>query len=501
MTITIEPIGSVRPSTYNPRMADEERLSMVALSLRKLGFVLPIVADAAGEIVSGHQRHLCAERLGFEQVPVLRVAMADEATRRALNIVFNRGTNDMSTTDHSPGMTARLAQSRVLELAAALPDAANPFRCAAARPVALAPIADRVRPLYDPHMRNMARALHYRGDVQMPLVLTEGGRLINGLGRVQYGMEAGFKDWPAVTISEQEGDFAEAMLNLLSMDFDIHTRYEDLLRHNSFRRVSSTRSHLGTGFTFALPKRPATTEDFDVREPASAATWKRTYGLSVVDFGAGHLHETELLRGIGVSVTPFEPYRLVENEVSKEESVALTREFLARIAERRQFSSIFVSSVLNSVPFLADRKCIMQICAALAGPRTTFYVNAMSTEHGNLRAATGSQEFSKCRQETGTFMLSYEPGILLGDFMAKPKVQKYHTGEELYSLIKTAWSTVNVERTPGNLFAKARGPIINPTALRNALAFEFNLPYPDGSRMGLVDEAIDAFSRRLGIAL
>ncbi len=38
-------------------------------------------------------------------------------------------------------------------------------------------------------------------------------------------------------------------------------------------------------------------------------------------------------------------------------------------------------------------------------------------------------------------------------------------------------------------------------ALRAALTFEFDLPYPDGDRMGLVDEAIAAFEKRLGVSL
>ena len=32
--------------------------------------------------------------------------------------------------------------------------------------------------------------------------------------------------------------------------------------------------------------------------------------------------------------------------------------------------------------------------------------------------------------------------------------------------------------------------------LVEALQFEFNLPYPDGSRMELVDDAVNAFKRR-----
>ena len=45
------------------------------------------------------------------------------------------------------------------------------------------------------------------------------------------------------------------------------------------------------------------------------------------------------------------------------------------------------------------------------------------------------------------------------------------------------------------------GPIIKPAALADALDFEFELPYPDGSRMGLSGVARKAFEHRLGIKL
>ncbi|MCX4266938.1 MAG: ParB N-terminal domain-containing protein, partial [Firmicutes bacterium] len=68
--IRLVAIDAVQASDYNPRRNDEERLALVELSLRKLGFLLPIYADKSGEILSGHQRQLVARRLGFEQVPV-----------------------------------------------------------------------------------------------------------------------------------------------------------------------------------------------------------------------------------------------------------------------------------------------------------------------------------------------------------------------------------------------------------------------------------------------
>ena len=68
--IKLVPIDDLRASNYNPRKNDERRLRLTELSLRKLGFVLPIYADVSGEILSGHQRQLVARRLGFTHMPV-----------------------------------------------------------------------------------------------------------------------------------------------------------------------------------------------------------------------------------------------------------------------------------------------------------------------------------------------------------------------------------------------------------------------------------------------
>jgi len=50
-------------------------------------------------------------------------------------------------------------------------------------------------------------------------------------------------------------------------------------------------------------------------------------------------------------------------------------------------------------------------------------------------------------------------------------------------------------------YMEAADPIVDPAALAAALDFEFELPYPDGSRMGLSQRAREAFEHRLGIRL
>lgn len=67
--IELLPVSALRPALYNPREADAERLELVRLSLRKLGFLLPLVATTDGEILSGHQRHAVAVDMGAARVP------------------------------------------------------------------------------------------------------------------------------------------------------------------------------------------------------------------------------------------------------------------------------------------------------------------------------------------------------------------------------------------------------------------------------------------------
>ena len=92
-------IDSLNPSTYNPRTADPRRLDLIELSLRKLGFLLPIYATPDGEIISGHQRHHVAKRLGVRQVPVEFTRAMDLEERKGVNVAFNRATNDLRPKD------------------------------------------------------------------------------------------------------------------------------------------------------------------------------------------------------------------------------------------------------------------------------------------------------------------------------------------------------------------------------------------------------------------
>lgn len=499
-------IDSLNPSTYNPRAADPRRLDLIELSLRKLGFVLPIYATPDGEIISGHQRHHVAKRMGVRQVPVAITKSMELPERKAVNVAFNRATNDLDCGDTPKNITEALARVDLDALANAIPDKTPDtpefYPCMKAQDMPLAPLLKANTGRWITYAASISKTLYLKG-VVMPVVATKDLKVVNGIGRLQMLAENKKPSIAVVFVTEAEARLADAMLNLLSMDFDIHNRYRDLLRYNSFRRLRGVRKQLGRGFIFAVAG-SKTSKHFDVTEPQNAERWIKEHGKVVLDFGAGHLYETRILRSIGVQVTPFEPYRVDASEdIDKAESLSLTREFFYDIANRNlQYTSIFISSVLNSVPFAEDRRHIACICAALASPHTKLYAAATSMNQAGMRQVQGVKYLSKTQATARLFLLEYEPGITLGDISNQPKVQKYHTLQEFYGLFKEFFAVVKVNDSNHNVQAVCSNPLqINAKDLRKALEFEFDLPYPDGSRMGLVDEAIEAFSQRLGMKL
>lgn len=512
-------IDAVAPSTYNPRQADEQRLALVGLSLRKLGFLLPMYATPDGEILSGHQRHLVAGRLGWDAVPLDRVKPLPLERRRALNILFNRATNDLRQNTTPADMTRELLGREVERMAARLPDKVGDGRypCLGAVELPIKELIGANAGRWVDYARNVSRVLTRRYGVSMPIVARHDGTVINGIGRLAFLSEMRSATAPVVFVTDDEAAFAETMLNYLSMDFDIHTRYADVLRYNSFRRASTEAFRhaaqnrgasltLAQGFIWPLSKQKIESVDLEMSNSDNQAAWKRRFGTSVLDFGAGRLFDVAVLRRMGVDATPFEPYCLApnSNDIDLEASRLLTRQFLEIVASGKRWSSIFLSAVLNSVPFDADRRHILAIVAALCSPATEVFLLTSAIERSNFRHRSTASVQTARNNGGAVFLLGYEPGVTLGGLESKPKMQKFFAVQEFRELLSEFFELVTADnrRHVGTVNAVCKKPRgLNRQRLRRALEFEFDLPYPEGGRMGLVEEAVAAFSERLGVVL
>lgn len=71
------PIGRIRPYEQNAKLHPQEQIDLIRASYREFGEVDRVVVDEAGEIISGHGRHMALQQ---ENVAEVRVAVAIDWT-------------------------------------------------------------------------------------------------------------------------------------------------------------------------------------------------------------------------------------------------------------------------------------------------------------------------------------------------------------------------------------------------------------------------------------
>lgn len=508
-------VEALRPSAYNPRKADKERLELVELSLRKFGWLLPVYADNDGEILSGHQRHMVATAMGAKQIPVVRVPSFKIERRMGINVLYNRATNDMyktrSTRELKDDLMEKLADiNKIKSLPDLQVDSPEWYPVLKTKPVSALRLIQANGKWPEQHAIAMAAQLKSNGLPQMPVICTTDNKVLNGLARLTYAVSVGEDVVNVVYVDPSVGEEVRCMLNLLTMDYNIQERYEDLLRYNSFRRKNQRVQILTPTFLEDFLRHFIATGNrngaFDLGNPRHIELWKEYYGTHVIDFGAGLCDKTEILNNMGVDAVAFEPFFLAKDNETIDTDAAqeLTQKFLDRVADGTEWDSIFIASVFNSIPFLQDRLHVVAIVAALCSPHTKFHTAAICTESDRWFNHTRGDLKKSHDTSSGGFALDYEPRIIISDIALKPKVQKYHTETEFKTLVQHGFKHVETFLTAKNGLVQAVGANarkIEADELRAAIEFEFNVPHPGGRRLDMVDEAKAAFSKRLGMAL
>lgn len=83
-------IDKLKPFDKNPRTHSKDQIAQIANSIRKFGWVNPILVDENFEIIAGHGRILAGKELGYEKVPVAQLSHLSIAEKRGLLIADNR---------------------------------------------------------------------------------------------------------------------------------------------------------------------------------------------------------------------------------------------------------------------------------------------------------------------------------------------------------------------------------------------------------------------------
>lgn len=74
-------LSEIYPYYDNPR-DNTNAVDPTKESIRRFGFVKPILVDKAGVIIAGHTRYVAAYQLGMEYVPVVYSSMDDEMAKK-----------------------------------------------------------------------------------------------------------------------------------------------------------------------------------------------------------------------------------------------------------------------------------------------------------------------------------------------------------------------------------------------------------------------------------
>ena len=417
-------LSDLNPAAYNPRRNDPQRLDLIEISLRKLGWLLPIVAEPGGEILSGHQRQHVAMRMGATHAPVHETRVFTLQERKGLNLVFNRATNDLREADTPKSLTEALSRLDITALSAKVPDRdihdPSWFRCAHAKMVPTSELTAANRGRWLNYALAAAKPLRIKG-IEMPVICTSDLVVVNGIGRLQDAAEQSRPEMPVVFVSDDEAALSAAFLNLLTMDFDVHGRYADELRFNSFRRMrtrgrirSAGANNLGKGFTIALPR--AAQKGFTISRATDRKTFRELHGEVILDFGAGRLEDTKILREHGFDATGFEPFVPAEGKdsVDTELSRRVGRTFLERVAQGTRWSSIVLASVLNSVPFKPDRQ---KIIALIDGEVSRVFDDMLARSIPQIEVMRGLvTDFARAYAQPGTSIVDL--GCSAGGAMA-----------------------------------------------------------------------------------
>lgn len=493
--IEAAPVAELHGDPNNPRKADPARTGLLRLSIAKLGFIQPIFADRkTGLLLSGHQRTGVARDASISKVPVCYLDIADKDIRGS-NVLFNRATNDFNAFDTGKKAQGKLDLDAVIAAAEALPDFEGEdwlaYNCRE-EPVAgfLEGQADR----YDTKAVNLAASL-IGMNIRIPIVVSQSGVIVNGIHRAFAAAEQNQATWPTITIPDEYAEVALNFLNYLSMDFHVDGDFQKLLRYSAYRRPQNNRGAVPKAMRF-WANGERTLQDKDSYSSDYWRNFRDLHGQTILDFGSGLSKAAPYLRTKGIDAHDFEPFLIdpeADNGVpSPEYSREQARRFLRDVGDfKLKFDSIFLCSVLNSIPFLEDRLCVLAIVHALSTRATVVYgtcrdISDYNYEYGGIRKAN-------------YFTFDSEPGVRLGDVMRNPKIQKFHTQEEAREMFSRFWKGVEFWAGGNVFYFRLTSPIgVNVKVLAKALEFEFgNLPYSDGTTINLEKEAKEAFSKRL----
>ncbi|MFI9157543.1 methyltransferase domain-containing protein [Kitasatospora aureofaciens] len=442
------PLANLRPADYNPRRLSPEAFERLKASIARHGIVKPVILNANGTLVAGHQRTKGMTALGITHTPAVMlgttVRLQDEIR---FNLLHNKVETEASVVHAEPGEIGQWSwvpwQSiQVDEQKNASFVNAIGQMCAGHGPWGSVVMDDQGRIILNAEYAVVAAA--HRFDLLAWTVPSpEALQLYSDLTG-----EYGVYDWTAIE------DKAPV--------WNQHIVQPKRLRQRSSKAKSGPTYGSETWEKLVLP-------------------WLQPE-QRVVDFGAGHGDYAKMLRGKGFAVLDYEPYRTAPGKyaVDVRAVVGQIRALHRDVRDHGLADVVVLDSVINATTSLDYQHWVLATVNALCAKDGVVCLGTrglrkeLQMENAN-RATTG-----------GAVNMSFldSDNVEMNFVQGKWQKLRFHTPETLEPLLRAYFDDVQIrDAADSNIKAVCRNPkALDEADYRKAFDEEFNMPYPNGFR-------------------
>jgi ParB family chromosome partitioning protein len=450
------PVASLRPAPYNPRHIDEDAFGALRRSIAQLGMVKPIIVAPDHTIVAGHQRLKALVANGATEAPVYLLERISAPDEMRFNQLHN-GT-DLDTGDEH----VRVPACQVLGYFDVPPDGVEGNQRAAG-----APIRSEISKLLVGHGP-------WGG-----IVATQSGECLSG---AQYALSCRILGLPVRTyyVSDEQAQLVRSLFQRAYGQFN----YGHLKRETYIQ-------------TFAQPflcrKDAAGSDSGGVTSP----TYERHVlpnlqpGEHILDFGCGQADYVKRLKKQGLPIWGMEFFFRKGSAINTNAVHRMADELFAHLHEHGRFDVVMCDHVINSIDSDEAERSVLTCLNLFCKPGGKIYFSGRRRDH----------------YENALFATSHRGGMRAFEFMDQDGLsgilhhgrwfyQKFHTRQQITALTEHyVMGTPTYENHSASQF-NLRGVKDFEHTVANAeaaLRFEFDLPWPNGKRVGRTEEAIEAW--------
>lgn len=453
-------ITDIHGAEYNPRKITEEDLAALRESISRLGIVKPIIVRGK-TIVAGHQRTKSLKAIGVSRAPVYWL-QTDTTTYDEVRFNQLHNGTDLDIGD------VQLRVTKPLSLGC--------------NQVSRDDITGQIN---GPGVivRKAICDLIAKYGPWGACVATLGGEVIHAS---QYAIAAAVSGVPVTVfaVPDEQRDFAETMLSRVYGRFS----YDGIERHSYIQSLAQpTRRDDENGDT-----KLSRLYRYKV-EPHLIANPKQR----VLDFGAGAGNCAKIMRASGYKVRDVEFFRRATGKAINKAAVhRMINQALFDVRASGGFDTVVCQAVLNSVDSIEAQNAVVACCNLFCKSGGTLIINGRSLEGYAAIMAKGSDQGKNSRRpeflDDRGFTAIYRDG--------KWFFQKYHAFDEATALVRQfGFEIETAELNPSAVggywvIVAKKTRELSPDDYRRYIDFEFNLPWPDGSTVGMAEKVKQAFN-------